>query len=85
MGEDFVHISFDDLRLSHADDFGVVSKIKTDLAIDERDAVCLRVAARLLVDANIDEIRSNHPGLGLLTSDRAKPRAKELTCGTTTR
>lgn len=60
---DFVHLTFDALADSEPELFRVVSHVPTDLAIDPNDALCLRRAAQLLVRANIDAIRANHPGL----------------------
>ena len=54
-----IHIQFADLQGLSPTIYAAVKGIKTSLEIDERDAVCLKHAARLLVKAEMEQLRGD--------------------------
>ena len=54
-----------------------VNKIKTSLKIDDLDALCLRLAARILIHGTIGKIRSSHPYLNVPDNPSKDPRLRQ--------
>lgn len=54
-----IHIHFDDLADGHAELYETVTRIRTNLMITKREAACLRQAARILVEAKMEQLRAD--------------------------
>ncbi|MCJ7665040.1 MAG: patatin-like phospholipase family protein [Desulfobacterales bacterium] len=54
-----IHLQFDDLEKGYPELYEAVTRIKTNLKIKKKEAACLRHAARILVQAKMEELRAD--------------------------
>jgi len=54
-----IHLEFGDLKQGHPDLYEAVSRIKTNLKIKKNEAACLKHAARILVQAKMEELHAD--------------------------